>query len=167
MKHTIAGVVNVKIRNNNNNPHYKRRLEKAWQNTRSKWHTIQEWLSQVKYVPHSLARNFPYKHLHMYKRGSILAKVFLLNLNQSTWFTFMWFTFTSQQGNSYNDFLGWSSGQDKYWVLEIRMKLPERADRYTPKFHWLSKWVLSTASVHLNTFRCTQLWYVMSVFAGV
>jgi len=38
MKHTIAGVLNVQIRNNNN-AHYKRRLEKAWWNTRSKWHT--------------------------------------------------------------------------------------------------------------------------------
>lgn len=136
------GVIYVKIRNINN-AHYERRLEKALWNTKSKWHTIQEWLSQVKYVPHSLARNFPYKHLHMYTRRSILAKVFLLNLYQSTWFTFMWFTFTSQQGNGYNDFLGWSSGRDKHWVLEIRMKLTERACRYTPKLPWLRKWVMS------------------------
>lgn len=57
-----------------------------------------------------LARKFPYQHLHMYTRGSILATVFLLNLYQFTCFTFMWFTFTSQEGNGYTDFLGWSSG---------------------------------------------------------
>jgi len=51
-------------------------------------------------VAHSLTRNFHYKHLHMYTMGSTLAKVFLLNLYQSTWFTF-----TSQQGNGCTDFL--------------------------------------------------------------
>jgi len=109
MKHTIVGVFDVQIRNNNN-AYYKRRLEKTWWNTRSKWHTTQEWLSRVKCVAHSLARNFPYKHPHMYSRESTLATVFWLNLYQFTWFTFMWFTFTSEEGNGYTDFLGWSSG---------------------------------------------------------
>jgi hypothetical protein len=156
MKHKIVGVFNVQIRNNNN-AHYKGRLEKAWWNTRSKWHTTQVWLSQVKSVAHSLSKNFPYKHLHMYTRGSILAKVFFINLYQSTWFTF-----TSQQGNGYTDFLGCSSGWNKYWGLEISIRLPERACRYSPKFPWMSKWVLSTASVHVNTFWFTQLWCMMS-----